>query len=124
MCQRIAHLSSLYVWSCPRKRRIKLIYYLKGKKGSLFKFFFETYATAYGPVLYESKYVHRADQIQIHSRNIQRGQMYTPTYTKDLAQKKNYNEVPKIFCALRIHFLLLPPSSSIVGQANTGAEEP
>jgi hypothetical protein len=87
-------------------------------------FFDKTYATAYGPVLYESKYVHKADQIQVHSRNIQRGQVYTPTYTKDLAQKKNYNEVPKIFCALHIHFLLLPPSSSIVGQANTGAGEP
>ena len=53
-----------------------------------------------------------------------RGQVYAPTYTKDLTQKKNYNEVPKIFCALHIHFLLLPPSSSIVGQANTGAGEP
>jgi len=46
------------------------------------------YATAYGPVLYESKYIHKADQIQVHSRNKERTGVRTNLHKRPYTKEK------------------------------------
>ena len=71
-----------------------------------------------GPVLYHIKVVHSTEPIQAPTRRVQRGQLSTPSYTKDLAKTEKYKQAQKIFCACQSR--RSPPSDTAMAIDRAG----
>ena len=89
-----------------------------GRRLGIFFFLVNVCKKHTGPVLYHIKVVHSTEPIQAPTRRVQRGQLSTPSYTKDLAKTEKCKQAREIFCACQSR--RSPPSDTAMAIDRAG----